>query len=259
MALPKELTTVTVLSKMSALILFITLPIISFIYGVYYTKTLSEVVVQSEVKKNTLPLKENSLTTDKENQVAVIKQFMKQAEDYKKNSSSIDFKCYKKNNVINNEKIEIINKQLNREKRIMSQLCINQTGNKFILESEIPKSLTVGDLNFERLPEVQYYDFYEGMRYSSDYLLTEKESNNESFKLVDWLTNGEIIYSLLSFPYKRVKTYVYNPEGNVYFEPKLIEYCTYNVSGGYAARNFSSCSKFSKNNISTYLKREDLP
>jgi len=97
------------------------------------------------------------------------------------------------------------------------------------------------------------------MKYSSDYLLTEKDSKNESFKLVDWLTNGDIIYSLLSFNYKRVKTYVYNLDGKVYFEPKLIEYCAYNVGGGNALRNFSSCSKFSKNNVSTYLKREDLP
>jgi len=92
MILSKELTTVTPLSKILALVLFIVLPIISFIYGTYYSKALSENLVQSEVKKNVTPVKENNQTSDKEYQVAVIKQFMGQTEDYKKNGIILN-KC----------------------------------------------------------------------------------------------------------------------------------------------------------------------
>lgn len=38
--LPKELTTITPLSKMLALLLFIALPIIAFLFGMYYQSSI---------------------------------------------------------------------------------------------------------------------------------------------------------------------------------------------------------------------------
>jgi len=56
MPLPKELTTVTLLSKLVALLLFILLPIVSFIFGVNYQKTISENVNNSNQPKQACTL-----------------------------------------------------------------------------------------------------------------------------------------------------------------------------------------------------------
>ena len=58
MSLPKELITVTPLSKFLALTLFITLPILAFIFGIKYESNLNQ---SNQTISNILPTSENTL------------------------------------------------------------------------------------------------------------------------------------------------------------------------------------------------------
>lgn len=257
MKLPKELTTVTPFSKYLTMFLFILFPFVGFYLGTKFQTIQKQTPVVTNVSNN-LNDKEKGNQQEKLNQAALIKEFMKRTLDYKTTSTSASYSCYDDKSLPKNEKAMIISKNLSEQNRSIQNLCLRTINSYWIVESVItePKNWNP---KYQKKLEVAIYLFNPDNTYSTDVLLSEDESVGERFKLVDWLTNNDIIFSLLGFDYGRTKTYVTNLENKVYFEPRLIEYCTYGIGKGTSARYFSDCKRFSSDKNSLYLNEKDLP
>ncbi len=258
MNLPKELTTVTPLSKFIALILFIAFPIVGFYLGTRYQQIKS--ISSEEIIVPTVATTVNNFESDKEDEIRLIKNFMGDSISYKKSYTSANYKCFESEFVPFNEKIGIIKKQLSESREIQSLCTVNLT--KFIVTS-VNRQPIKYDPNYKQELEVEIYDFYDGTNFSGDFLLNYDESEEEYFKLINWLSNGDIIFSLTNAKFTRSKIYKYNLETSSpdyhSLGPMLIEYCTYAISKGTSERKFSSCKQFSETKNSLYLKTEDLP
>lgn len=90
---------------------------------------------------------------------------------------------------------------------------------------------------------------------------TEKRKVGD-FKLIDWVENGDVIYTLFDYSLSlrgyETKTYVVNTN-DVVPKPQLIEYCKVEIAAGTAERGFDFCKRFEVDTQSLYLNQKDLP
>ncbi len=186
---------------------------------------------------------------------------MSNTESYSKVGSSIGFNCYDKYSLPEDEKISQLENELHKKQRAISTVCTNGHDNKVLLVSE--DDVIHGNRNIS----IQLLDFYELTNYRSELLFQESDKENRRhFILIDWLTNGDIIFSLYdSSGHPRnlaytLKTYLYNvDEFSAVPTPKLIEFCDIGIAGGTAQRGIRTCKRFVDSKTSLFFQQTDLP
>lgn len=254
MNFPKSFITVNPFSKYLAMALFVLLPFVGFSLGMK---------LQSNSTAPQTPVVEsNNSTNIKVNkELQQNKKIITRIEDvtaYNKSYSSANYKCYQKDSFPQNKRVSKLNEDSIKNNRTLYEVCINSGNNKI---------LTVSFDTLER--DKPYYTnlnidldtFEDDNFYTSDFIV--HEGANGIPQILDWLTNNDIIYALVSEggrPHK-IDVFVYNSSALRDSTPqsKLIEICQVGIAGGTSERFINWCKTFNEQKTSRYLKKEDLP
>jgi hypothetical protein len=235
------------------LILIILLPVVGFLLGqqqfkLKTDKSNSDLLSDESFKQLKIANKEFS---DRIRQLETLSNFS----SYTKNADSLAFKCFNPNDLPQTDKILHIKQSLQSENRDIFRLCQNSLNEDYIVATS-PRGSNTPPYTYNL--EVRKYHFYKD-DYNSTYQLydsSDSEKSSDDFKLVDWLQNGDVVFTILSWQPNRIKTFVNSSNTQ---ESQLIEYCNWGIGPGTSARYFTSCKTILTESNSKYNKTNDLP